>query len=56
MKHFLCYDHTEDSENLIPDGQEFLIESAPTELKEKYDKAFSELCDHSEKGIFLALS
>ena len=49
MKHFLCYDHTYDSENPIPDGQEFLIESAPTELKEKYDKAFSEDFDKAIK-------
>ncbi len=49
MKHFLCYDHTEDSENLIPDGQEFLTEATPADLKEKYDKAFSEDFDNAIK-------
>lgn len=52
MKHFLCYDHTEDSENLIPDGQEFLVEKPPEELYAKLEKAVDKELDRMLKVHF----
>ena len=59
MKHFLCYDHTEDNENLIPDGQEFLVEKPPEELYAKLEKAVDKELDrllkvHFNIPLFLA--
>ncbi len=59
MKHFLCYDHTEDDENLIPDGQEFLVEKPPEELYAKLEKAVDKELDklikiHFNIPLFLA--
>ena len=59
MKHFLCYDHTEDSKNLIPDGQEFLVEKPPEELYAKLEKALDKEFDklikiHFNIPLFLA--
>ena len=59
MKHFLCYDHTYDSENLIPDGQEFLVEKPSEELYAKLEKALDKEFDklikiHFNVPLFLA--